>query len=58
MNVDHVTAASGDDVYDTEGNEPEEWQCMNPALRHGLLLMACGRQDTPVDNCGATGCTV
>ena len=25
-NVNRVTAASGDDAYDTEGNEPEEWQ--------------------------------
>jgi len=25
-NVNRVTAASGDEVCDTEGNEPEEWQ--------------------------------
>jgi len=26
MNVNRVTAASGGDAYDTEGNGPEEWQ--------------------------------
>ena len=40
--VNRVTVASGDDLYDTEGNEPEERKRLN-ILQCGFPRLACGQ---------------
>ena len=41
-NVNRVTTASGDDAYDTEGNESNKWQRLT-FLQCGSLRLACGQ---------------